>query len=376
MSATTLPPPRPGAKVSVQRAFKTKDGKVRFRVTYMDATGTRQRVVMGTRQQAEDAAGPLRKMAYESKAFGWRPAPVATMATLRDLHVERTRELVSARKNLERWPLILEWFGPTTLISAVLPSDVALFRRWLLTLPSGRREGDADARALARATGADPWGDRKRHSPTTANRYLSTLGGAFSLAVEDRLATDNPVKPSHYSREKKRTRVPQGDEFARMLAAVNPQVRLAAIIASETCLRQASIAGLTWDRVSLERRTIFVPDTKARVPVLVPISQALHVELAAWRAKHGDRPRVLTCSGAHIADRWRKTRDHLGISGLRFHDLRRAAATKLLSAGVPLDVVMAIGGWRKADTLIGVYASINDARISDARDKIDTFDRR
>ena len=48
----------------------------------------------------------------------------------------------------------------------------------------------------------------------------------------------------------------------------------------------------------------------------------------------------------------------------------------LFRSGVPLDVVMAIGGWRKADTLIGVYASINDARISDARDKIDTFDRR
>jgi integrase len=42
---------------------------------------------------------------------------------------------------------------------------------------------------------------------------------------------------------------------------------------------------------------------------------------------------------------WRRTRREAGLAGLRFHDLRHTAATKLLEEGTPIAVVAHILGW-------------------------------
>ena len=45
-----------------------------------------------------------------------------------------------------------------------------------------------------------------------------------------------------------------------------------------------------------------------------------------------------------------------------FHDLRKTGATQLLRAGVPLQVVQAMGGWKRPDVLLRHYttASLQD----------------
>lgn len=48
-----------------------------------------------------------------------------------------------------------------------------------------------------------------------------------------------------------------------------------------------------------------------------------------------------------------------GLPQLKFHTLRKTGATILLDAGVPLQVVQRMGGWKKPDVLLRHYAAVS-----------------
>jgi len=51
-----------------------------------------------------------------------------------------------------------------------------------------------------------------------------------------------------------------------------------------------------------------------------------------------------------------RLRDRLGLTGIRLHDLRHFAATRLLGAGIPVRTVSGRLGHANAATTLGVYA--------------------
>jgi integrase len=53
---------------------------------------------------------------------------------------------------------------------------------------------------------------------------------------------------------------------------------------------------------------------------------------------------------------FRRLSDRLGVTGVRFHDLRHFAATQLLAAGVPVKTVSARLGHANASTTLNIYA--------------------
>lgn len=378
MTYNSLPPPYPGARIGIQRAHKTKKGAQQYRLNYRAEDGTRVRPVIGTKREAENAAAPLQKQAYEAKAFGWAPGrrTSLTLGKLSEMHLGRKRELAAVRVYACVWRRILEWFGEDRVVRTITPSQVQEYIVWLRSLPANWRHGDDALRENARATGVDPWGDRKRIGGPAANKHLAVLHSAFDMAIEDKALDENPVRRSLFAPKVERHRVPRGNELPRMLAALSPAVRLAALIASETCLRESNIAALDWERVNLERRTIYVAKTKSGTSVLAPMASFTHRSLVAWRAERPtDDPRVFPSNvdGAHICNAWRRTKKALGIHGLNFHDLRRYAATRMLAANVPLDVVMRIGGWKNPDILLKIYASLDDTRVQDALAKIEAY---
>ena len=56
-----------------------------------------------------------------------------------------------------------------------------------------------------------------------------------------------------------------------------------------------------------------------------------------------------------------KIRDNAGLDrNLTIHCIRHTVASKLLTAGVDLATVQAIGGWASAKTLLNVYAPSNE----------------
>jgi integrase len=69
---------------------------------------------------------------------------------------------------------------------------------------------------------------------------------------------------------------------------------------------------------------------------------------------------------------WRSLAKNAGLPGLRFHDLRHSAITKLAEAGVPDQTLMSIAG-HVSRSMLEHYSHIRQQAKRDAVDSIDTF---
>jgi Site-specific recombinase XerD len=170
-------------------------------------------------------------------------------------------------------------------------------------------------------------------SPNTIRLHLALLSHLFAVAkIEwDMEALDNPVQAV------RKPKLPQGrdrrlvdDEESRLLAAcqsVNPELALIVQFAIETAMRQGEILGMTWDRVDLKRQIVRLPDTKNSEGRDVPLSlRAEQILTALPRRLHG---KVWTYTQDGMRASWRRALAHAHITGLRFHDLRHEATSRL-----------------------------------------------
>jgi len=171
-------------------------------------------------------------------------------------------------------------------------------------------------------------------APGTVRREMVMLGAVFTQARKEwRLISDSPMVDVRKPVEPPpRTRLPTDDEIARMmqvagddLSAITARVVHAFRFAIETGMRAGEIVGLTWDHVDLVNRVAHLPKTKNGMARDVPLSSE------AVRLLEG-LPKLETVFGvqSHQVDAlWRKTRAKAGIVGLRFHDSRAEAITRL-----------------------------------------------
>ena len=327
-----LPPPRPGTRVAVSYSHTTKARQKRYRLDYFAADGTRARPVIGTRAEADLAAARLRTQAWEARALG-RVQRTMTLAELRDLQLEVGRSKDTIGHDRSRWKLLLEHLGASRSVSSITYSDVVRLRAWLLEQPARRRRDGSAGPATKR--------------PATVNRHLALLRTAMWLAVRDGIITTNPVGSELLLPERERDRVATPEEIARLDEYASPELALAMLLARESGLRLESIVLLVRSRVSLSERTVYIPDTKNGQPVLAPLTSAAVEALSAWMARH-DRERLFEASPNAVSKAFALLCRQIGISGLRFHDLKRNAITRLFDAGIDEKVIQLITGMRSS----------------------------
>lgn len=123
------------------------------------------------------------------------------------------------------------------------------------------------------------------------------------------------------------------------------------VLAIETGMRSGELLEMRWEHVNLNNRTVFLPDTKNGSPRTVPLStRALTAILSLPRAINGR----LFSSGylsIHKAFKLAVTKAQAAqpdkvtfLRGLRFHDLRHEAVTRLFEKGLnPIEVGMMSG---------------------------------
>jgi len=131
-------------------------------------------------------------------------------------------------------------------------------------------------------------------------------------------------------------------------------------IGLNTGMRHKEIRSLRWKDLDLEDRVLRVSQSKTeagkRRPV--PLIQPAWAALVVWASRFPDRsPEHFVfpacANGAINPERpianwrcaWRRACGQADLAGLRFHDLRHTAATKLLEQGTPFAVVAQILGW-------------------------------
>lgn len=217
---------------------------------------------------------------------------------------------------------------------------------------------------------------KKGRSIAAVNRELEVLRAMLRFAKGegwiDRSPFENISSPIiSKADETRRERVLSKDEERRLLSVCvgsRAHLRSLVIAAVDTGMRKGELLSLTWEDVGLCSRTIRLRafNTKTAKAREVPISERLAGELAELRGKAILDPEGRVFALTKFQHSWDTACRLAEIEGLRFHDLRHTLATRLVSAGMPLEEVAKILGHTQINTTFRHYLNITSETISRA----------
>ena len=203
----------------------------------------------------------------------------------------------------------------------------------------------------------------------TANRTVATISAILNLAVERGLLESNPGRGIRKLKENgPRSRVLGGEELMRfmtkLLETLQTVTGQAIYMLITTGLRRGEVLNLKWENVHLTDKTIYLTMTKCGEPRFVPLnSQAFDLLTRLQRERGANGGYVFPGKGltGHLTE-VRKTFNAIckaaKISDLHCHDLRRAYASLLVNAEVPLSEIQGLLGHKNIATT-QIYAKIN-----------------
>jgi len=196
----------------------------------------------------------------------------------------------------------------------------------------------------------------------TINRELACLKRAYRLAESNRppLIRANCVPSIELYREDNvRRALLDYTDYVALLAHLPAPIDDAVTFAYLAGWRRAEVLGLTWLEVDRAHGLITrsTAQWKNGDPRELPLSPALSALIEKrWQARLVSGPSgprgcewVFHRDGEPVRDfrgAWRKAVQAIGKPGLLFHDLRRAALTNLVQAGVEEQVAMRVSGHR------------------------------
>lgn len=156
------------------------------------------------------------------------------------------------------------------------------------------------------------------------------------------------------------------EQWAQLRAELPQHLREMADFAIATGLRQANVLNLTWGKVDLKRKLVWVDaiDAKGGKAIPVPLSTGAINALIVVQGQHPEF--CFTYRGHPITEinkAWKKANHRAGTgvlvetkdmptgkrtfkyTGFTWHGLRHTWATWHVQNGTPLDVLQKLGGW-------------------------------
>ena len=140
--------------------------------------------------------------------------------------------------------------------------------------------------------------------------------------------------------------------------------------------RSGALVTLTWSDIDFENRVIHVKraETKNKgAAELVGITRRLEAELRElWRLSDKEPDTRVFGIDGEFKRAWSSALRAAKITDLRFHDLRGCAATAMIMAGIPEEIVRRATGHARAGILRDHYIRTNRdsiRRIADALDE-------
>ena len=209
-------------------------------------------------------------------------------------------------------------------------------------------------------------------SAATVKNYLSHLGAVFAIArpawgmeldqqaMKDAFTVCNRL--GIIGKARSRNRRPTLDELDALLTHFEdihkhrpksiPMHRIIAF-ALFSSRRQEEITRLTWDGLDIEHSRVLItdmkhPGDKAGNDVWCDLPPpALKVALSMPRSED----RIFPCRSDTISAAFTRACKILGITDLRFHDLRHEGVTRLFETGLSIPQVAAVSGHRSWSSL-------------------------
>lgn len=180
----------------------------------------------------------------------------------------------------------------------------------------------------------------------TINREIALLKTIFNKAVEwGKIDTNRLIKVKKFKEKQKDMKILKDEEAIRLIDSALPHLKPVLIVALNTGMRRGEILSLKWENIDFKNGLIFVKDSKSadrEVPINYLVFETLK-ELPRTSEFIFYNPKT----NSHITDvknSFRTARNNAKIKGLRFHDLRHTAASRMIQAGVDLVTVSRILG--------------------------------
>jgi integrase len=212
---------------------------------------------------------------------------------------------------------------------------------------------------------------REHRAASTVNRYLSALGHAFSMAVQEwGWLEDSPIRNVRKPREPRgRVRFLSDQERHQLLAACresqNPALHTIVVLALSTGARRGELLTLRWPDVDLKRGMLTFHQTKNRERRAVPLTgqalSAMHQHAKVRRLNTSlVFPNPTTTRPADIRAAWQGAIKRSGITDFHFHDLRHTFASYLAMNGASLLEIAEVLG-HKTLSMVKRYAHLTEA---------------
>jgi len=191
---------------------------------------------------------------------------------------------------------------------------------------------------------------------STINRELSAMRVAIQTSIDewDCWIPENPVKSSiKLTENPARERRLKAGEYEKLMIACkrntkwsSPSIYWCPAInwAIETAMRLSEQLSLRWENLDLIKRTAFLPAeiTKTKRSRTVALTdKALEVLKEIPRHIHG---KVFPMSLNYHNRGWRALCKRAGVEGLRWHDLRREAISRMFERGLSITEVQSLSG--------------------------------
>lgn len=224
-------------------------------------------------------------------------------------------------------------------------------------------------------------------SPNTRHNVLKKLKRIFQTAVDEGILERNPARPI-------KVKVPEAKQAVLNNTEVNILLREAKnlnhrfyeiwALAVFTGMRSGELFALKWSDLDFESQRIYVTrswcskngygPTKSSRNRVVPMSEQLVSLLKAMKLRRGNTeesvlPHLKEWVHGDQAKVLREFCRQIGITSVKFHDLRATFITQLLLKGVPLAQVMSIVGHSELKTT-NEYLRIAGADLDGATDKL------
>ncbi len=204
----------------------------------------------------------------------------------------------------------------------------------------------------------------------TTNRRLSVLRAMFGFMVKQQQISkkDVPYFPMATGVDNHRTGTVSDDTFDKILAEIPETLHPYLKLLNATGMRSGQAAQLTWDMVDPNCAVLSIPGaiTKTKKPQTLPLrnKQGKPYEWSEWivNAKQHDGEAIFNTTD--FRSQWRKACHKLKLGvydaktqtyrGLKPHDFRRTAVSRMTSSGIDRGTAKSISG-HKTDSIFNRY---------------------
>jgi integrase len=207
-------------------------------------------------------------------------------------------------------------------------------------------------------------------SGATVNRQMNLLHHLIEHARKEwGIGYTNPV--SDVARPKsgkgRNRRLLSGEEDLLLSACAESRrdyLREVVVMALETAMRQSELIGLRWELIDLAKQTAHLVDTKNGDSRTVPLSTTAVALLKHRRPPGRATGQVWTgITTEAVKQSFQRACERADIQGLRFHDLRHEAISRLFERGLHAVEVAAISGHKDLRMLMR-YTHLDASKLA------------